>query len=140
MPYVIGTNPKFYPYFKDALGAIDRTHFSVRPPAGDKVQYQDCDGDLSQNVIAACDWDMIFLFLLIGWEGSASDGFLYQEAMKAGFLVPEGKYYLADAGFANCDSLIVPYCNTRYHLREWQAAGLQYVLLTCLWCLSFMSM
>ncbi|KAF8591197.1 hypothetical protein K439DRAFT_1269944, partial [Ramaria rubella] len=31
-PY-IANNPKFYPFFKDALGALDGTHISTCPPA-----------------------------------------------------------------------------------------------------------
>jgi len=33
--------------------------------------------------------------------------------------IPEGQYYLADAGFGVCDALLVPYRGVRYHLAEW---------------------
>ncbi|KIM57365.1 hypothetical protein SCLCIDRAFT_99294, partial [Scleroderma citrinum Foug A] len=29
----IRLNPKFYPYFKDAIGAIDGSHIPIAPPA-----------------------------------------------------------------------------------------------------------
>lgn len=44
------------------------------------------------------------------------------------FLIPEGKFYLADAGFASCDTLLVPYRGVRYHLAEWGRAAVRYVI------------
>lgn len=52
--------------------------------------------------------------------------FLFDQAHAAGFKVPAGKYYLADAGFSNCDDLLVPYQNVWYHLREWGIANERY--------------
>ena len=46
-----------------------------------------------------------------------------------GFSVPAGFYYLADAGFPHCPELIIPFRGVRYHLQEWGAAGVRYVLL-----------
>jgi hypothetical protein len=43
------------------------------------------------------------------------------------FLIPAGKYYLADAGFALCDTLLVPYRGVWYHLAEWGRAAVRYV-------------
>ncbi|KAI0037389.1 hypothetical protein FA95DRAFT_1507029, partial [Auriscalpium vulgare] len=40
--------------------------------------------------------------------------------------VPVGRYYVADAGFPNCDALLVPYRGVRYHLREWQEVANRY--------------
>ena len=42
-------------------------------------------------------------------------------------VVPEGKYYLADAGFGVCDQLLLPYQGVCYHLVEWGHANVQYV-------------
>jgi hypothetical protein len=41
--------------------------------------------------------------------------------------VPEGFYYLADAGYPHCKELLVPFRGIRYHLQEWGAAGVRYV-------------
>ena len=50
---------------------------------------------------------------MVRWEGSPADGFVYNEAcVQGGLNVPGGKYYLADAGFGSCSTLIVPYRNT----------------------------
>lgn len=62
---------------------------------------------------------MSFLYILSGWEGSAADARVYHDARITDFNIPPGKYYLADAGFAACDELLVPYCGVRYHLAEW---------------------
>ena len=43
-------------------------------------------------------------------------------------MVPEGKYYLADAGFGACDQLLLPYRGVRYHLAEWGRANVRYVI------------
>lgn len=69
---------------------------------------------------------MLFIYLFVGWEGSAADSFLFEKARATSFAVPEGCYYLADAGFPSCDVLLVPYRGVRYHLREWGAAQQRY--------------
>lgn len=33
-------------------------------------------------------------------------------------VIPDGKYYLADAGYHNTDYLLCPYRGVRYHLKE----------------------
>ena len=45
--------------------------------------------------------------------------------------IPDGKYFLADAGFPTCSTLLVLYCGPQYHLAEWSHAQLWYVLLFC---------
>lgn len=62
---------------------------------------------------------MKFIYVLAGWEGSANDGQVFHYAREHDLFIPEGKYYLADAGFPICDSLLVPYRGKRYHLKEW---------------------
>jgi hypothetical protein len=123
-PMIIG-NPKLYPFFKDALGAIDGTLVRVYPPEEDVARHRDRKGGITQNVLACCTFDMRFCYVLSGWEGSISDSALFEEARARGLAVPEGKYYLADAGFAGCDALLVPYRGVRYHLREWASANLR---------------
>jgi len=77
-------------------------------------------GWISQNVLAACDFDMKFISVLSGWEGSVSDSTLWLEARRTNAIqIPIGKYVLGDAGFANCDNCITPYRGVRYHLKEW---------------------
>jgi hypothetical protein len=68
---------------------------------------------------------MYFLYVLPGYEGSAADGTVFEEAFDWGFEVPQGKYYLADAEYALSSKLLVPFRGVRYHLREQALAKLQ---------------
>jgi hypothetical protein len=62
---------------------------------------------------------MQFCHVLSGWEGSAADATILEDAQQSDLSIPPGNYYLADAGFATCDALLVPYQGVRYHLKEW---------------------
>ena len=67
---------------------------------------------------------MHFSYILSGW-GSAADSEVYQDARAHDFTILEGKYYLADAGYAACDTLLAPFQGVQYHLREWEASELR---------------
>ncbi|KIJ26293.1 hypothetical protein M422DRAFT_133398, partial [Sphaerobolus stellatus SS14] len=125
LPDNIRENKKFYLFFKDALGAIDGSHIPVSPPAVDRPHYRNRKGQVSQNLLAACTFDLFFCYVLAGWEGSASDGAIYADAWNRDFIVLDSKYFLGDAGFPICRELLVPYRGVRYHLREWEKAGKQ---------------
>jgi hypothetical protein len=66
-------NHRFYPFFKDCVGAIDGTHIPVVMPNDKFIQHLCRKGMTTQNVMASCDFDMIFTFVLIGWSGSIHD-------------------------------------------------------------------
>jgi hypothetical protein len=68
--------------------------------------------------MVACDFENHFVHVSAGWEGSASDARVLQDALQNNFYVPEGKFYLVDAGYANTPNFIAPYRNVRYHLQE----------------------
>lgn len=40
--------------------------------------------------------------------------------------MPPGRYYLADAGFVNCDMLLAPYHAKRHHLKEFKHGNQRY--------------
>lgn len=69
----------------------------------------------------ACDFDMKFMFISCGWEGSAADAGVIRSALSKGFHAPEGKFYLVDGGYANTPSFIAPYRGVRYHLSEFRS-------------------
>ena len=81
---------------------------------------------MSQNCLFACSFELQFVFSYTGWEGSATDSKVYENAVLDGLDFPEGKYYLADAGFPSCDQLLIPYRAVRYHLAEWGRANTRY--------------
>jgi len=113
---------RFWPYFEHCIGAIDGTHISVRV-SQTQTAYRDRKGNLSMNVFVACDFDLKFVYALSGWEGSAHDSRLYDDALTKGFQIPPGKYYLGDAGFTLSHECLVPYRGVRYHLREYAGRG-----------------
>lgn len=117
-PPEIRANPKLYPFFKDCDGAIDGSHIAALVPSASVARHHNRKGFVSQNVLAACSFDMLFTYILPGWEGSTSDSQVFEDARRTDFAVCPGKYFLADAGFPACSFLLVPYRGTRYHLKE----------------------
>jgi len=118
-PPEIANNPKFFPYFENVIGALDGTHIACTPSLTDRHSARNQKGFLSQNCLIACSFDLRFLYVLSGWEGSSADATVYNDARCVDFPVPAGKIYLADAGYGACDQLLIPYCGQRYHLAEW---------------------
>ena len=115
-PSYILNNPKLFPFLKDSEqdGSCNRK------------------GGLSQNCLACCSFDLQFLYVVSGWEGSAADGALFLSSCFNDLTIPTGKFYLANAGFGTCDALLVPYHGVQYHLIEWGHANLQSVTLVVL--------
>lgn len=126
IPEAIHQNPKLWPYFKDCIGAIDGTHIHAHIPAAEQAAWRNRKGFISQNVFAACSFDLQFTFIHAGWQGSAHDSLVLKDALaKQRFKPPANRYYVADAGFYNCDFMLIPYAKTRYHLREYAKAQLR---------------
>jgi hypothetical protein len=86
---------------QNCIGAIDGTHISMTIPLGQQEPYRNRKQGLSQNMMVACDFDLKFVRVHTGWEGSASDARVLHDALNHGFSVPPGKFYLVDAGYAN---------------------------------------
>uniref|UniRef100_A0A2N9FL88 DDE Tnp4 domain-containing protein n=1 Tax=Fagus sylvatica TaxID=28930 RepID=A0A2N9FL88_FAGSY len=55
-----------------------------------------------------------------GWERSAHDSRVLNDALNRprGLQIPEGRYYLGDAGYGVRKGVISPHCSVRYHLNE----------------------
>jgi hypothetical protein len=119
---------RFWPYFKSAIGAIDGTHIPVVVPTKEVITHTCRHGYTSQNVLAMCDFDMRFIYVVAGWPGSAHDSRILNHALAnfPSFPVPPkgtqililsslllllfsiavlvlfiGKYYLVDSGYPN---------------------------------------
>jgi hypothetical protein len=54
-------------------------------------------------------FNLQFVYSLMGWEGSATDAQVYENACSKDLHIPDGKYYFADGGFPACPQLIIPY-------------------------------
>jgi len=126
-PAKIQSNPKILLYFRNAIGAIDGSHVPNAPPAHLCGQYCNRKGFLSQNALFICNFDLKFTYTLTGWEGSATDAWVYDNAISTDLSIPAGKYLLADAGYPLRPQLLVPYRSVRYHLAEWGQANVWYV-------------
>ncbi|KAJ6411218.1 hypothetical protein OIU84_007890 [Salix udensis] len=120
IPPEILEDPRFYPYFKDCVGAVDRIHIPVMVGIDEQGPFRNKNGQLSQNVLVACSFDLRFHYVLAGWEGSASDLRVLNSALtrRNKLQVPEGKYYLVDSKYANMPGFIAPYNGVLCHLNE----------------------
>jgi len=120
----IAQDPRFSPYFDNCIGALDGTHINAHPGLEAQAPFRNRHGYLSHNVLAACTFDLQFSFVYPGWEGSANDQRVLQDAIaRGGFRIPNGRFYLGDAGYVNTGTILTPFRRTRYHLREVIAAG-----------------
>ena len=86
--------------------------------------YRNRKGTLSQNALFICDFDLQFLYTLTGWEGSATDACILDDALTTDLRIPPGKFLLADGGYPLRLELLVPYRGVRYHLAEWGRASI----------------
>ena len=125
MPDIIRYNPRFWPWFRGALGALDGSHFNISPSLKEHSNYRNRKGYLSMNCLFACTFDFLFVFAYTGWEGSITDAHVLESALDNGFDIPDGYYYLVDAGYAASDKLLTPYHGVWYHLAEWWHADQQ---------------
>ncbi|KAJ8764235.1 hypothetical protein K2173_005975 [Erythroxylum novogranatense] len=127
IPSKIKDDGRYWPYFKDQIGAIDGTHIPVVVPRSNQIKYIGRKGIPTQNVMAVCDFDMCFTFAWAGWEGTAHDARIFMEALRNDRLhfphPPRGKYYLVDAGYPNMQGYLGPYKGERYHLPDFRRSG-----------------
>ncbi|RYR02112.1 hypothetical protein Ahy_B06g080940 [Arachis hypogaea] len=107
--------------FKGCLGALDGTYIEVTVPESEKARYRTRKGKICTNVLGVCNREMGFVYVLSGWEGSASDSRVLRDVITRcnSLKIPHGNYYLVDAGYTNGPGFLAPYRGTRYHVREW---------------------
>ncbi|KAL0355861.1 UNVERIFIED_CONTAM: hypothetical protein Sradi_4033000 [Sesamum radiatum] len=74
------------------LGALDGTYIDVRVKTEDKVRYRTHKGSMAVNVLGVCDKDMRFIYVLVGWEGSAVDIRVLRDVITrpTGLKIPRG--------------------------------------------------
>jgi hypothetical protein len=119
-------NTKYFLYFNNCLGVLDNIYISVYIPLEEQSRYRNRKGTLSQNVLAVCNFDMSFVYILPGWEGSAYNRRVLSDTQsRYGFDMPKGKYWLGDTGYRNSKYIIALYRSVRYYLKEQRQADLQ---------------
>lgn len=121
-PKISNSSGRFHPYFEKCIGALDGTHIPAWVPIYMQDRFRGRKHYPTQNVLAAVDFDLRFTYVLAGWEGSAHDSFVLQDALSrpSGLKILEGHYFLADAGYAARPGILPPYRGVRYHLKEFQ--------------------
>ncbi|EXC29163.1 hypothetical protein L484_005675 [Morus notabilis] len=119
VPPEIQHNPKYWPWFKDCIGAIDGTHLMVVPPAHQQTVYRGRKHSCTQNTMAACSFDMLFTYVNTGWEGSAADSRVLTEILRNPddpFVAPlPPKYYVVDSGYSNTQGFLAPFRGQRQY-------------------------
>ncbi|PKA64211.1 hypothetical protein AXF42_Ash009431 [Apostasia shenzhenica] len=112
---------RFWPHFKNCLGAINGTYISAIVPNSKKPANRTRKGTITQNVMVIIGFDEMFHYIVAGWEGSTSDMRVLRWALDFGdFIVPRGKYYLIDLGYANTSKFLAPYRKMLYHIGEFR--------------------
>ncbi|GJU49594.1 putative nuclease HARBI1 [Tanacetum coccineum] len=117
-------------HFRGAVGALDGTLIYACVPKNKQHLYGGRGkGGCYQNVLAICDFNMMFTFLVAGWEGVAYDSRILSEGIRnlnAPFpLPPLDKYYLYDVTYAHTRGFMEPYRNVRYWLGDfWRRRAL----------------
>ncbi|KAK5819846.1 hypothetical protein PVK06_024875 [Gossypium arboreum] len=105
-------------------GAIDGTHIAAILPPNEQIPYIGRKCILTQNVMAVCDFNMCFTFVVAGWEGSTHGTRMFLDVIrdsKYKFLhPPKGKYYLFDSGYPQMKCYLGPYRGQRYHLPDFR--------------------
>ena len=66
---------------QNCIGAIDGTHVRACVPQENQIPFIGRKGIPTQNIMAACSFDMQFTFVWAGWEGSAHDTRIFYEAI-----------------------------------------------------------
>ncbi|KAK2641240.1 hypothetical protein Ddye_023003 [Dipteronia dyeriana] len=104
---------------KDCIGAIDGTHIPTMVMRHDSSSFRDRHGNISQNILAACNFDLEFMYILAGWEGSTHDSKMLSDALsrRNGLKVPQ------DCGFANRHQFLALYRGVQYHLQDFAGNG-----------------
>ncbi|KAF3671610.1 hypothetical protein FXO37_07943 [Capsicum annuum] len=96
------------------IRAIDGTHVIASVSIEQQNRFRGWKGT-TQNILASINFNLKFMYVLAGWEGSAHDSRILNYALER----PHDKYYLVDAGYGLRKGFIPPYHGIRYHLQEY---------------------
>ncbi|KAL6291722.1 hypothetical protein ACE6H2_009232 [Prunus campanulata] len=81
-PKEILQDSRYMPHFKDCIGAIDGVHVQAVVSPSNQIPFIGRKGIPTQNVMAACNFDMQFIFACAGWEGTAHDTRIFLSALR----------------------------------------------------------
>ncbi|KAL0552259.1 hypothetical protein IC582_011367 [Cucumis melo] len=72
---------RVYFNLQNCLGGLDGTYIKVNVPAGDRPTFRTRKGEIATNVLGVCDTKGDFVYVLVGWEGSAADSRILRDAI-----------------------------------------------------------
>ena len=74
------------------MGGIDGTHVHANVPVQIQGKFWGRKEGTTQNVLAAITFDLKFIYVLAGWEGSGHDSWVLADALSrsGGLKIPEG--------------------------------------------------
>ncbi|CAN1787657.1 hypothetical protein LINPERHAP1_LOCUS17731 [Linum perenne] len=83
---------------QDCVGAIDGVHIDACIPTDQQIPFRGRKTTTTQNVMCVCNFDMLFTYVVAGWEGTANDARILSETASNPnnqFLMPpQGKLYI----------------------------------------------
>ena len=82
VPNYIRDNDRYWPYFKNYIGAIDSTHIAIYVSQGEQVRFIGRKEYHTINIMAVCDFNICFTFVWADWEGSTHDTRIFMEALR----------------------------------------------------------
>ncbi|KAL4035776.1 hypothetical protein IC575_004483 [Cucumis melo] len=96
----------------NCLGALDGTYIKVNIPETDRPTFRTRKGEIATNVLGMCDTKGDFVYVLVGWKGSAADSRILRDALSRenGLQVPKGVSHPVQRPAV-------------HHLQEWCGAG-----------------
>ncbi|KAF8223625.1 hypothetical protein L208DRAFT_1207461, partial [Tricholoma matsutake] len=65
----INDNLKFHPFFENAIGAMDGSHFLGSGTEEERALAWDRKGLVTHNCLAGCNFNHTFTYISAGWEG-----------------------------------------------------------------------
>ncbi|XP_062170991.1 protein ALP1-like [Alnus glutinosa] len=119
----VSGNPKYHPWFKDCIGAIDGTHIKAKVPVEHQCLFRGRKNECTHNVMAICNFNMLFMFVYVGWEGTTNDGHIFKDAITSdnGHEWPtNGHYYVVDSAYPCTRGFLPPNKGKRYHLNAFR--------------------
>lgn len=112
-----------YQMIQGRIGAINGTHVDAHVPKNKKVAYIERCGSFTQNIMVACDFNICFTFVMVGWEYSTHDSRIFHFATQnhqynLAFL-PQVSQYLSELNNKSCNiDCLFHFQERKYYLVE----------------------
>ncbi|KAL5556591.1 hypothetical protein UlMin_038827 [Ulmus minor] len=122
IPIQILNDSRYMHHFKDCIGTIDGVHVQARITPQNQVPFIGRKGTPAQNIMVVCNFDMQFIYALVGCKGNAHDARIFLLALRdpsANFPKPPE----LDVGYPQIKGFLGPYKNERYHLQVFRQSG-----------------